>query len=85
MKDTKWKIPKTWYDRLVNWLCLGFLAASGFYLWANWQAIPREIPTPYAFSGQPDAWGDKSSCVVLLVIGVVMCLMMWGIEQFPII
>ena len=23
--------------------------------------------------------------MVLLVIGVVMCLMMWGIEQFPII
>lgn len=85
MKDTKWKIPKTWYDRLADWMGVGFLAASGFYLWANWQAIPREIPTPYGFSGQPDAWGDKSSCVVLLVIGVVMCLMMWGIEQFPII
>ena len=67
MKDTKWKIPKTWYDRLADWMGVGFLAASGFYLWANWQASPREIPTPYGFSGQPDAWGDKSSCVVLLV------------------
>ena len=26
-----------------------------------------------------------AACVVLLVIGVVMCLMMWGIEQVPII
>lgn len=40
MKDTKWKIPKTWYDRLADWMSVGFLAASGFYLWANWQAIP---------------------------------------------
>lgn len=29
--------------------------------------------------------GDKSSCVVLLVIGGVMWLMMWGIEQVPMI
>ena len=85
MNDSKWKIPKTWYDRIVDWLSLGFLAASGFYLWANWQAIPKEIPTHYGFGGQPDAWGDRSSCVVLLVIGVVMCLMMWGIEQIPMI
>ena len=85
MNDNQWKIPKTWYDRLVDWLSIGFLAASGFYLWANWQAIPQEIPTHYGFSGQPDAWGSKSSCVVLLVIGVVMCLLMWGIEQLPMI
>lgn len=29
--------------------------------------------------------GGKSSCVVLLVIGGVMWLMMWGIEQVPMI
>ena len=44
MKDTKWKIPKTWYDRLADWMGVGFLAASGFYLWANWQASPRDVP-----------------------------------------
>ena len=85
MNDTRWKIPKSRYDRLAGWLSGGFLAAAAFYLWANWQAVPQKIPTHYGFNGQPDAWGDKSSCVVLLVIGVVMWLMMWGIEQFPMI
>ena len=48
-------------------------------------AIPQKIPTHYGFGGQPDAWGNKSSCVVPLVIGGVMWLMMWGIEQVPMI
>ncbi len=48
-------------------------------------AIPQKIPTHYGVGGQPDARGDKSSCVVLLVIGGVMWLMMWGIEQVPMI
>lgn len=85
MNDPRWKIPKTWYDRLAGWLSIGVLAASAFYLWANWQAIPQQIPTHYGFAGQPDAWEDKSSCVILLVIGAAMWLMMWGIEQFPVI
>ena len=44
-----------------------------------------KIHTHYGFGGQPDAWGNKSSCVVPLVIGGVMWLMMWGIEQVPMI
>ena len=82
MNDNQWKIPKTWYDRLVDWLSIGFLAASGFYLWANWQAIPQEIPTHYGFGGQPDAWGSKSSCVILLVIGVVNLLWFFPKDLF---
>ena len=85
MNKNKWSIPKSRYDRLAGWLSGGFLAAAAFYLWANWMAIPQKIPTHYRFGGQPDAWGNKSSCVVLLVIGGVMWLMMWGIEQVPMI
>lgn len=83
MNRDHWKIPKNRSDGLAGWLSAGILAAAAFYLWANWQAIPQEIPTHYGISGQPDAWGDKSSCVVVLVVGVVL----WGlirlVEQVP--
>lgn len=82
-EQSQWNIPKSRYDRLAGWLGVAFLAVAAFYLWANWPAIPEKIPTHYGFSGQPDAWGNKSSCVVVLVIGAVL----WGlirlVEQFP--
>lgn len=83
METDNWKIPKSRSDRLAGGLSAGILAAAAFYLWANWQAIPQEIPTHYGISGQPDAWGDKSSCVVVLVVGAVLWGLICLVERVP--
>ncbi len=76
-------IKRTWYDRLTHWLSLACLAGAGLYLLVNWQNIPETIPTHFDFAGQPDDWGSRITCLVVLAIGAAIWAVTAALGRFP--
>ena len=64
---------------------LTFVALLSFILFfaRQWQTISEPLPSHFGFSGQPNAWGDKSSLLVSLIIGMAIYILLSVIELFP--
>ena len=64
---------------------LTFVALLSFILFftLQWQTISEPLPSHFGFSGQPNAWGDKSSLLVSLIIGMAIYILLSVIELFP--
>jgi len=62
------------------------LAALG-YSWidavSNWSSLPARLPTHFGPSGLPDGYGDRSSALLLPLIGVALWTLLTVIAQFP--
>jgi uncharacterized membrane protein len=55
-------------------LAIGLLAgaATVWYAWSNYPALPERVPTHFTGSGKPDAWSDKSfASVMVLPLGAL--------------
>jgi len=72
-------------SKALIWLNIGLL----FFIWvisvAAYGALPEKIPVHFGFSGQPDAWAQKSihTFFLLPAINVVMVVMLIWIRSFP--
>lgn len=49
----------------------------------NWSALPREIPTHFTFSGEPDAWGNRGMLWMLPAITAVSFASLAFLARFP--
>lgn len=54
------------------------LAGSALFLAFRWQRIPERIPPHFNGAGQIDAWGEKSTVLILPILGGVVL----GMLQF---
>lgn len=69
-------------------LAYDLVAASGFLFqillitraWAN---LPSSIPVHYGFSGQPDAWGEKTELLVLPVVSLLLYVGLTWLARYP--
>ena len=68
---------------ILELLTLVALISFALFLAFQWQTIIEPLPTHFGFDGQPDAWGDKSSLLVSLVIVVVIYILLLVVEFFP--
>ena len=48
-----------------------------------WSHIPEIIPTHFGFSGTPDAFGNKNSLFILVIIAVSLHLLLAVLSKFP--
>ena len=69
-------------------IVMNVLAAAvqlGIVLWLviAWHGIPAEIPTNYNAAGEITRYGGRGMLWVVVIIGIVMDLGMWGAEQLP--
>ena len=69
-------------------IVMNVLAAAvqlGIVLWLviAWRGIPAEIPTNYNAAGEITRYGGRGMLWVVVIIGIVMDLGMWGAEQMP--
>lgn len=71
------------YQRVLN--LLSFLLFLGLFLYPAliWSKIPEEIPTHYNFAGEADAFGSKSSMLILPIIGAFLYGLMLFVSHFP--
>ena len=68
---------------LMELFILAALVYFFIFFFIRWPLIEGTIPTHFNFSGQPDAWGDKSSLLVVLIISLVIYLLITAVELFP--
>lgn len=62
------------------------LAGIAFQLWvvgSSWQNLPARVPTHYGFSGQADAYGGKSSLLLLPAVTIGLYLLLTVLSRFP--
>ena len=53
------------------------------YAFAVWGRIPPRVPVHFGARGLPDAWGARSSLLLLPVLGVALFVVLTVLERFP--
>lgn len=59
------------FNRAVTGLTILALLFSALFLALSWRTMPDVIPTHFDAAGAMDGWGDKSTAVILPVIGAL--------------
>ena len=77
------KIKRNKYDIIINFLSLLCLVGTVVFLIISWKTIPDEIPGHYSAAGEGDKVTDKSSLIVLLIVGWIIFIGLSVVEKFP--
>lgn len=77
------KIKRSKFDVIINIICLLCLVGSAVFLIINWDKISSSIPGHYNAAGEVDKMTDKSSSIILLIVGLIMFIGLSIIEKFP--
>ena len=48
-----------------------------------WPVLPETIPTHFGFSGEPDAWGSKTTLLILPLTSLVLYVILTVVGLFP--
>lgn len=67
---------------------LGLIAAAGVVfaivtLVVHWAALPERVPTHFGPSGRPDAWGSKTSLLLLAAFSIVLYAGLTVLARYP--
>jgi uncharacterized membrane protein len=71
------------FEKILQIVCILILVAFAIQLVTSWGTLPKSIPSHFNAAGVPDAWGGKSSLLLLPIMGLVMYTMLTIIERFP--
>ncbi len=77
------KLPFTLFHKIIEGLCLLVFLGSLIYLAVNWRFMPDTLPTHYNAAGAADAWGGKSSLIILIVVDVMLYIVLTVASLFP--
>ena len=76
-------LERSTIDRVLEILAafgvFALLAVAGVY----YSRLPNSIPTHFNFSGEPDAWGAKTSVLATPLIGAVVYAALTVLSRFP--
>ena len=75
--------PLTWKDKTLILIATIPIIFMLLYIKIAWSNIPEIIPTHFGFSGTPDAYGNKRSLFVILVIAIMLHLLLAMLSKFP--
>lgn len=64
-------------------LAIAGLAFQIGILWRYWSTLPQNVPTHFGISGTPDAYGGKSTMLLLPAIAVLLYVLLTVISFFP--
>jgi uncharacterized membrane protein len=73
----------TWKDKTLIVIATIPIIFMLIYIKISWSNIPEIIPTHFGFSGTPDAYGNKSSLFVIVVIAIMLHLLLAMLSKFP--
>ena len=65
-------MKRRFFERALLAVGLLALAGSALFLAFCWRRIPERIPTHFNGAGQIDAWGEKSTVLILPILGGVV-------------
>ena len=75
--------PLTWKDKTLIFIATIPIIFMLVYIKITWSNIPEIIPTHFGFSGIPDAYGNKSSLFIIVVIAIMLHLLLAFLSKFP--
>lgn len=75
--------PLTWKDKTLILIATIPIIFMLVYIKINWSNIPEIIPTHFGFSGTPDAYGNKRSLFIIVVITIMLHLLLGMLSKFP--
>ena len=74
---------KTSFDYLIGLLAIGLVLLQVYLVFQYWQLLPERIPTHYNITGEPDAYGAKTTLLFLPLIGVGLFVMLSVVALNP--
>jgi uncharacterized membrane protein len=83
MTERSSSVPRTAYERVLQLAGVAVLMALCGYAFAVWGRIPPRVPVHFGARGLPDAWGARSSLLLLPVLGVALFVVLTVLERFP--
>ncbi|WP_160689105.1 DUF1648 domain-containing protein [Clostridium sp. C2-6-12] len=75
--------PLTWKDKILILIATIPIILTLIYIKITWSTIPEIIPTHFGFSGTPDAYGNKRSLFIIVVITIIFHLLLGMLSKFP--
>lgn len=76
-------IQLTWKDKGIILISTVPIILILVYLKMVWSEIPEIIPTHFGFSGAPDAYGNKTSLFILVIIAVSLHILLSVLSKVP--
>ena len=76
-------LPRTALDSTLEVLGLAIIAGTLAWLVSIWTGIPARVPQHFDFAGHVDRWGDRSTFVVLPIIGIVLYAGLSALQRVP--
>src|SRR5687768_1268032 len=68
----KLALPRTPLERVLQVLAAGSVAALLIFMVSVWSRLPQTVPIHFGIDGTPDAWGDRSTLLLLPAIVVAL-------------
>ena len=76
-------VPRTAYEQVFQIAGVAVLMGLCGYAFAVWAKIPARVPVHFGARGLPDAWGARSSLLLLPMLGVLLFVVMTVLERYP--
>ncbi|MGE8035020.1 DUF1648 domain-containing protein [Lysinibacillus sp. NPDC093692] len=77
------KLPKTSYEKILDYIGGGLFVLSILYILAMWGNLPEEIPGHFNGAGEVDRWGSKIELFILPFIGLLLWIFLGFLERVP--
>ena len=77
------KLKYTRVQKVLEILALLIIVGTMIYLVLAWRYIPDQVPGHYGAGGKPDRWDSKGSVLFMPVTGLLLYLMITGLQRVP--
>ena len=77
------KVRRTWYDVVIEVLCLLVLVGISIYLMVRWNSLPDQVPGHYNAQGTVDRWGSKGELLTLPIVSFILYIGITVLEKYP--
>ena len=83
MERPKINPPLTTLEIMLEGLAAVFVVWMIASLIKDYPSLPQEVPTHFNAAGQPDAWGGKSTILILPLVTIVFYVGLTVLNRFP--
>jgi hypothetical protein len=76
-------VPRTTLEHVAQATAFVVLALWLAYIARVWGSLPERVPVHFGPSGRVDAWGGRSSMLLLPLVGTTLYVVSTALERFP--
>lgn len=77
------KLPKTTYEKILDYIGGGLFVLSILYILVMWGKLPEETPAHFNGAGEVNRWGSKIEVLIMPFIGIFLWIFLGVLERAP--